>query len=210
MRQAHCVGRGAGDGRGLGPALRQLLLAALLLAGPAWASSIDPQQLVRDARTQIGVTLGYDPVYRRLDYPGGDVPIGTGVCTDVVIRALRQQGLDLQQMVHEDMRAHFSLYPRNWGLQRPDRNIDHRRVPNLMTWFRRQGLALEVSDKPVDYQAGDIVTWDLGRGLTHIGIVSDRTSPAGVPLVLHNIGRGTQEEDILFGFAITGHYRFVR
>ncbi|WP_373388353.1 DUF1287 domain-containing protein [Pseudomonas alcaligenes] len=185
------------------------LLLGLLLSLSAGAA-IDPQQLVQAARSQVGVTLGYDPVYRRLDYPGGDVPLATGVCTDVLIRALRQQGLDLQKSVHEDMRAHFSAYPRNWGLQRPDRNIDHRRVPNLMTWFQRQGMALKVSDKPADYQAGDIVTWDLGRGLTHIGIVSDRTSPAGVPLVLHNIGRGTQEEDILFGFAITGHYRFVR
>ena len=187
----------------------------LLVAWLGWSTSlqaatIDSAKLVQAARSQVGVTLGYDPVYRRLDYPGGDVPLATGVCTDVLIRALRQQGLDLQKSVHEDMRAHFSAYPRNWGLQRPDRNIDHRRVPNLMTWFKRQGMALKVSDKPADYRAGDIVTWDLGRGLTHIGIVSDRTSPAGVPLVLHNIGRGTQEEDILFGFAITGHYRFVR
>ena len=187
----------------------------LLVAWLGWSTSlqaatIDSAKLVQAARSQVGVTLGYDPVYRRLDYPGGDVPLATGVCTDVLIRALRQQGLDLQKSVHEDMRAHFSACPRNWGLQRPDRNIDHRRVPNLMTWFKRQGMALKVSDKPADYRAGDIVTWDLGRGLTHIGIVSDRTSPAGVPLVLHNIGRGTQEEDILFGFAITGHYRFVR
>ncbi|MEE1949321.1 DUF1287 domain-containing protein [Pseudomonas alcaligenes] len=186
----------------------------LLVAWLGWSTSlqaatIDSAKLVQAARSQVGVTLGYDPVYRRLDYPGGDVPLATGVCTDVLIRALRQQGLDLQKSVHEDMRAHFSAYPRNWGLQRPDRNIDHRRVPNLMTWFKRQGMALKVSDKPADYRAGDIVTWDLGRGLTHIGIVSDRTSPAGVPLVLHNIGRGTQEEDILFGFAITGHYLFV-
>ena len=187
----------------------------LLVAWLGWSTSlqaatIDSAKLVQAARSQVGVTLGYDPVYRRLDYPGGDVPLATGVCTDVLIRALRQQGLDLQKSVHEDMREHFSAYPRNWGLQRPDRNIDHRRVPNLMTWFQRQGMALKVSDKPADYRAGDIVTWDLGRGLTHIGIVSDRNSPAGVPLVLHNIGRGTQEEDILFGFAITGHYRFVR
>ena len=187
-----------------------LLVVWLGWCAPLQAATIDSAQLVQAARSQVGVTLGYDPVYRRLDYPGGDVPLATGVCTDVLIRALRQQGLDLQKSVHEDMRAHFSAYPRNWGLQRPDRNIDHRRVPNLMTWFKRQGMALKVSDKPADYRAGDIVTWDLGRGLTHIGIVSDRTSLAGVPLVLHNIGRGTQEEDILFGFAITGHYRFVR
>jgi uncharacterized protein YijF (DUF1287 family) len=189
--------------------LMLLLLFALALA-PAWASAIDPQRLVLDARDQVGVTLGYDPVYRQLDYPGGDVPASTGVCTDVVIRALRVQGLDLQKSVHEDMRTHFSLYPKNWGLKRPDRNIDHRRVPNLMIWFQRQGMALAVSDEPAGYRAGDVVTWDLGRGLTHIGIVSDRQSAAGVPLVLHNIGRGTQEEDILFAYRITGHYRFTR
>src|SRR5690606_34475426 len=189
--------------------MRDLLLALLLLTVPAWAADIAPQQLVQAARSQVGVTLGYDPVYRRLDYPGGDVPLATGVCTDVLIRALRQQGLDLQQAVHEDMRAHFSAYPRNWGLQRPDRNIDHRRVPNLMTWFQRQGIALKVGDKPADYRAGDIVTWDLGRGLSHSGIVSDRASPAGLPLALHTIGRGTQEEDILFAYRITGHYRFT-
>lgn len=190
--------------------MRHLLLLLMFALAPAWASAIDPQRLVLDARDQIGVTLGYDPVYRQLDYPGGDVPASTGVCTDVVIRALRVQGLDLQKSVHEDMRGHFSLYPKNWGLKRPDRNIDHRRVPNLMTWFQRQGLALAVSDEPAGYRAGDVVTWDLGRGLTHIGIVSDRRSATGVPLVLHNIGRGTQEEDILFAYRITGHYRFPR
>jgi uncharacterized protein len=188
--------------------MRLLLLLLLLACVPAWAGEIVAQRLVGDARSQVGVTLSYDPVYRQLDYPGGDVPASTGVCTDVVIRALREQGLDLQKAVHEDMRAHFSAYPKNWGLKRPDRNIDHRRVPNLMAWFKRQGMAQKVSDQPADYRAGDIVTWDLGGGLTHIGIVSDRASPAGVPLVLHNIGRGAQEEDILFGYRITGHYRF--
>src|SRR5690606_18547582 len=125
---------------------------------------------------------GYDPAYRQLSYPGGDVPQATGVCTDVVIRALRKQGLDLQQLVHEDMRAHFSAYPRNWGLSRPDRNIDHRRVPNLMTYFARRGFSRPPSDDPMDYRAGDIVAWDLGNGLTHIGILSDRSSAAGTPL----------------------------
>ena len=189
--------------------MRQFILVlALLVTCPAWAQAIQPEQLISAARSQVGVTLSYDPVYRRLDYPGGDVPLATGVCTDVVIRALRTQGLDLQKAVHEDMRGHFSAYPKNWGLRSTDRNIDHRRVPNLMTWFRRQGMAQTISDQPGAYRAGDIVTWDLGRGLTHIGIVSDRRSAAGVPLVLHNIGRGTQEEDILFRFTIIGHYRF--
>lgn len=186
------------------------LCLCLYLALPVWAQPIQPEQLVSAARQQVGVTLGYDPVYRRLDYPGGDVPLSTGVCTDVLIRALRAQGLDLQQAVHEDMRAHFSAYPDNWGLKRPDRNIDHRRVPNLMTWLRRQGLARPPSEAASAYRGGDVVTWDLGNGLTHIGIVSDRRSAQGVPLILHNIGRGTQEEDILFAFKVTGHYRFTR
>lgn len=176
------------------------------LAG--WAA-VDGGRLVEAARTQVGVTLGYDPAYRRIAYPGGDVPLATGVCTDVVIRALRAQGLDLQQRVHEDMRRHFSAYPRHWGLKRPDPNIDHRRVPNLMTWFDRQGLSLKVGQAAADYQPGDIVTWGLGRGLQHIGIISDRRSREGTPLALHNIGQGTREEDILFRWPILGHYRFA-
>ncbi len=184
------------------------MLIALLLGSLAFAvQAIEADRLVLDARQQVGVTLSYDPAYRRLSYPGGDVPVATGVCTDVVIRALRQQGLDLQEAVHRDMRGNFSVYPKNWGLSRPDSNIDHRRVPNLMTWFKRQGWALAVKQDASAYRAGDIVTWDLGRGLTHIGIVSDRQAATGTPLVLHNIGRGTQEEDILFAYRITGHYR---
>lgn len=186
-----------------------LVWLCLCLALPAWAQSIQSEPLISAARQQIGVTLSYDPVYRQLAYPGGDVPLATGVCTDVLIRALRVQGLDLQQAVHEDMRGHFAAYPQNWGLKRPDRNIDHRRVPNLMTWLRRQGLAQPISRQAADYQPGDIVTWDLGRGLTHIGIVSDRRTAQDVPLILHNIGRGTQEEDILFAFTVIGHYRFA-
>ncbi|MDR7024530.1 DUF1287 domain-containing protein [Pseudomonas peli] len=187
--------------------MRAILLFALamLLSAQAWALQADV--LVTAAREQVGVTLTYDPAYRRLGYPNGDVPLNTGVCTDVVIRALREQGLDLQQAVHQDMRANFSLYPKNWGLSRPDSNIDHRRVPNLMTWFKRQGWSLPLGQDAERYRPGDIVTWDLGGGLTHIGIISDRQAGSGVPLVLHNIGRGTQEEDILFSFKITGHYR---
>jgi uncharacterized protein YijF (DUF1287 family) len=187
--------------------MRAIVLFALsiLLNAQAWALQADA--LVSAAREQVGVTLSYDPAYRRLNYPNGDVPLRTGVCTDVVTRALRQQGLDLQQAVHQDMRANFRLYPKSWGLSRPDSNIDHRRVPNLMTWFKRQGWALPLGQDAERYRPGDIVTWDLGGGLTHIGIVSDRQAGSGVPLVLHNIGRGTQEEDIIFSFKITGHYR---
>lgn len=164
--------------------------------------------LVIAARRQIGITVSYDPAYVRLTYPGGDVPESGGVCTDVVIRALRTQGIDLQQRVHEDMRAHFASYPRKWGLPRPDRNIDHRRVPNLQTWFARQGWSLPIGDRARDYRAGDLVTWMLPGNLPHIGIVSDRkTTPRGVPLIIHNIGHGAREDDILFDYDITGHYR---
>lgn len=186
--------------------LARLLLLLMLLV-PAMASALEPQLLVAAAREQVGVTLSYDPAYRRLAYPGGDVPLATGVCTDVLIRALRAQGLDLQVAVHQDMRQHFAVYPKAWGLKRPDANIDHRRVPNLMTYFSRRGWALPLGEPASAYQAGDIVTWDLGGGLLHIGILSDRQAEAAVPLVLHNIGRGTREENILFQYRIIGHYR---
>jgi len=189
--------------------MRSLVLMLLLvgLAIQSEAAEINPAKLVTAARSQIGVTKSYDPAYRTLSYPGGDVPQATGVCTDVIIRALRQQSLDLQKEVHEDMRANFSAYPKNWGLTKPDRNIDHRRVPNLMTWFKRKGHAQPVTQKSAEYLAGDIVTWDLGSGITHIGLVSHRRNAKGIPLILHNIGNGTQEEDLLFGYKITGHYR---
>ncbi|HHE5722263.1 TPA: DUF1287 domain-containing protein, partial [Pseudomonas aeruginosa] len=138
-------------------ALRRLLLLAMLGLPLAAAAAVEPQRLVDAARAQVGVTLGYDPAYRQLDYPGGDVPLQTGVCTDVVVRALRGQGLDLQKAVHEDMRRHFAAYPQQWGMKGTDRNIDHRRVPNLMTWFSRQGLALTPSRDASAYRAGDIV-----------------------------------------------------
>ncbi len=164
--------------------------------------------LAAAARKQIGVTVSYDPAYVRLPYPGGDVPASRGVCTDVVIRALRTQRIDLQQRVHEDMRAHFAKYPQKWGLRGPDSNIDHRRVPNLQTWFERQGWSLPVTSRAADYRVGDLVTWMLPGNLPHIGIVSDRrTMIGGTPLIIHNIGRGTREEDILFDHKITGHYR---
>lgn len=164
--------------------------------------------LVTAARQQIGVTVAYDPAYARIPYPGGDVPASRGVCTDVVIRALRTQGLDLQQRVHEDMHAHFTAYPQRWGLRGPDRNIDHRRVPNLQTWFARQGWSLPTTAQRDDYLPGDIVTWMLPGNLPHIGIVGDRDArPGGAPLIVHNIGRGAREENILFEYPITGHYR---
>jgi uncharacterized protein YijF (DUF1287 family) len=167
-----------------------------------WALS--PTQLVNDARSQIGVTTAYDPSYRQLNYPMGDVPISTGVCTDVLIRALRQQNIDLQQRIHDDMRAHFSKYPKTWGLKKPDKNIDHRRVPNIMRYFERRGY--QVSDAV--FKAGDIVAWDLGKGLLHIGLVSDKTTMMRkTPLIIHNIGAGVQQDDILHRYKIIGHYR---
>ena len=187
---------------------RFALLPILLLAGTA-AFAFSPEQFVRDARSQIGKTLYYDPAYVRIPYPSGDVPIDRGVCTDVVIRALRQQGIDLQKSVHEDMRKNFHRYPsaRQWGLKKPDANIDHRRVLNLQRYFERQGYA--VADET--FLPGDIVTWTLRSQVEHIGIVSDRKTPSGQrPLIIHNIGQGTQEEDILHSFTITGHYRIVQ
>lgn len=174
---------------------------------PQAAAATSTPPLVIAARRQIGVTTVYDPAYVHLPYPNGDVPQDRGVCTDVVIRALRSQGLDLQRSVHEDMRAHFSEYPQKWGLRGPDRNIDHRRVPNLQTWFARQGWSRTPTRNASDYRAGDLVTWMLPGNLPHIGIVSDRTSLTGTPLIVHNIGRGTREENILFAHPITGHYR---
>jgi uncharacterized protein YijF (DUF1287 family) len=168
------------------------------------------EKLVSSARKQIGVTLRYDPAYTALTYPGGDIPDDRGVCTDVVIRALRD-GLskDLQQLVHEDMRSNFSVYPKNWNLSRPDKNIDHRRVPNLKIWFKRQDyqLALTADKDPAKFLPGDLVTCTVPPHLPHIMIVSDRKTAGGVPLVIHNIGGGTREEDRLFDFPLTGHYR---
>ena len=183
-------------------------ILSFLLAAVVSAAEMAPEKLVRSARSQIGQTVSYDPAYRKVKYPLGDVPQITGVCSDVIVRALRGQGIDLQSSIHEDMKRNFSAYPNKWGLTKPDPNIDHRRVPNLTTYFQRQGFSRKVTDRGQDFAAGDIVTWDLGRGITHIGIVSDRRTTKGTPLVIHNIGRGTQEEDVLFAYQITGQYRW--
>lgn len=167
------------------------------------------QKVIEGAKRQVGVTRSYDPAYRRIAYPNGDVPLQTGVCTDVVIRAYRHAGTDLQVLVHEDMKSNFARYPRNWGLRGPDRNIDHRRVPNLATFFRRQGASLPVTRRGADYRPGDIVTWRLASGVPHIGIVSD-VRRGDRYLMLHNIGSGAQQEDVLFAYEVTGHYRWGR
>lgn len=165
-------------------------------------------RIVAAARAQIGTI--YDPSYVVLTYPGGDVPRGRGACTDVVIRALRAAGYDLQRLVHEDMRAHFGVYPRKWGLRRPDRNIDHRRVPNLVVFFRRHGreLTRSVDQRTLpQWQPGDIVCWVLPTGQDHIGIVSDRTNASGTPLAIHNLSI-CAEEDVLTAWRIQGHFRY--
>jgi uncharacterized protein len=182
-------------------------LVALLSPFVAHAGNLD---IVAAARAQIGVTAHYDPAYRRLAFPGGDVAPERGVCTDVVVRALRAaRSIDLQLRLNQELQAHWAEYPHPaaWNLRRPDPNIDHRRVPNLMKYFERTGAALRVTPRAADYLPGDIVAWDLGNGALHIGILGDRLSEAGAPLVIHNIGAGAREEDILFSYAVIGHYR---
>ncbi len=192
--------------------MRLLLAFVLLLAGVPQrppSTALQAGQLVAAAIAQTRTRVTYDGSYRRMPYPGGDVPQTIGVCTDVVIRAYRRIGVDLQVNVHEDMARAFQSYPRLWGMSRPDSNIDHRRVPNLQTFFRRAGAQLATSSDAAAYRAGDLVTWMLPGNLPHIGVVIDRQSPDGVPLVVHNIGRGPEIEDVLFRFRITGHYRYL-
>ncbi|MGP9689907.1 DUF1287 domain-containing protein [Psychrobacter sp. AOP22-C1-C5] len=179
--------------------------AQLAQAGSPLSSG---DKLAQDAKKQIGVTTSYDPAYRKLEFPRGDVPIETGVCTDVVIRAYRLQNMDLQQLVNHDMKSNWSAYPKNWGLKSTDKNIDHRRVPNLEVFFARNGQTLSITDK-ASFQTGDIVSWRLPKSnLPHIGIVSDKVAADGTPLIIHNIGQGTQEENILFAYPIKGHFRY--
>jgi len=199
--------------RGFNNALQSVQLN---FAGPAAASGtmreMEPwaANLIAAAESQISVTVIYDPAYASLKFPNGDIPRERGVCTDVIVRAYRDAfGFDLQQAVNGDMKRHFRAYPKIWGLRRPDRNIDHRRVPNLQTFFRRKGAALPVSDKPGDYRPGDIVSQMLPGNVPHIALVTHRMSADGErPLLLHNIGAGTQREDRLFALRITGRYRF--
>ena len=186
------------------------LTASLALPHAALAAPTRAAVLIAAARRQIGVTRTYDPAYTQLAFPGGDVDRAKGVCTDVVIRAYRDAfGVDLQALVNADMRANFAIYPRKWGLRRPDRNIDHRRVPNLQTYLKRRGAALPVSGTFADWRPGDLFTAMIGGRLPHIGIVSDQRGPSGAPTIIHNIGAGTREEDRLFAFPLTGRYRFL-
>jgi uncharacterized protein YijF (DUF1287 family) len=186
-----------------------VILPSLFLSIGATAGTAE--ELVAAARAQIGMTTLYDGSYQKIAYPGGDVPLDRGVCTDVVVRAYRNIGIDLQARVHEDMRRAWSAYPHptKWGLRTTDTNIDHRRVPNLDVFLRRHGTALAVSNKAADFRPGDIVVWRLPMDLPHIGIVSDKISSAGVPLVIHNIASGVRMADVLFAYTITGHYRYL-
>jgi uncharacterized protein YijF (DUF1287 family) len=155
--------------------------------------------------------VSYDPAYFTIDYPNGDIPANKGVCTDVVIRTYRKLGIDLQKEVHEDIKANFRNYPQKWGLSGPDKNIDHRRVLNLMTFFTRNGQVMPITDKPGDYLPGDIVCWDLGGGITHIGIVVNKKIAGGTRnLIVHNIGGGQVLADCLFEFKIIGHYTYEK
>ena len=169
------------------------------------------RKLVAAAIERTHHTVRYDPAYVRMPYPSGDVPADTGVCTDVIVRIYRAVGVDLQKEVHEDMVSNFSAYPneRRWRLSHTDTNIDQRRVPNLMTFFARKGEALPITTRANDYAPGDLVTWDLGGNVAHIGIVvNSKPRQTGRYLVVHNIGRGPRMEDVLFNWRITGHYRY--
>ncbi len=199
---------------------RAVALLVIIGSGFPWSQAVPEPQELGDGtaaeklvaaaieRTRHAVT--YDGSYRRITYPGGDVPDSIGVCTDVVIRAYRAGlSIDLQERVHEDMIDAFAAYPGIWGLERPDPNIDHRRVPNLEAFLARHGQVLPISSRAVDYAPGDLVTWRIGGRLPHIGIVTDRRSADGDrPLIAHNIGRGPRLEDVLFDYPVTGHFRY--
>jgi len=176
-------------------------------------SAKSPPQLklaIDSAIDQVGKTTSYDPSYQKLEYPNGDVPIETGVCSDVIVRAFRNGGIDLQKDLHEDMKDNFAAYPTRWGLKGTDANIDHRRVPNLQTYFARKGKSLATDGGAETFLPGDIVTWDLQLGGTeHIGmVVNVWYKPTQRYLIAHNIGAGTRLEDVLFAWKITGHYRY--
>jgi len=190
---------------------RSPLFLSFLLTAAAWPQDRVPQdfvqRLVAAAVERTHHQVRYVSDYVRIPYPSGDVPSDTGVCTDEIIRIYRAVGIDLQRQVHEDMVRHFDDYPHKWQRQ-PDSNIDHRRVPNLMTFFSRNGISLPMSQRGTDYSPGDIVAWDLGGGITHIGIIVNQRGKDGNYMIVHNIGRGPQMEDVLFDWKIIGHYRY--
>lgn len=169
------------------------------------------KRVVASGIEQTNYTKSYDPSYVKINYPNGDVARETGVCSDVVIRAFRAGGVDLQKEIHEDMTRAFAEYPQRWGLRAPDANIDHRRVPNLMKYFERQSKPLKITNDAKDYQPGDVVSWNLGGGQTHIGLVTNQfNETTGRYMIVHNIGAGARIEDVLFAWQITGHYRYFK
>lgn len=183
----------------------------LLLAGFTKGPTLFAERLSEAALSLIQQQVSYDPSYYTIPYPNGDVPADKGVCTDVVIRAYRKLGIDLQKEVHEDMQKNFKLYPNNWGMHHTDKNIDHRRVPNLMAFFSRFGKVKSITTQAKDYVPGDIVCWNLGGGITHIGLVVDKRSATGnCNLIVHNIGAGQVLADCLFDYKIIGHYSYVK
>ena len=185
-----------------------LFICLFLQTGNANPDSFS-SKLVKAAQERTQYIVKYDGSYIAIKYPMGDVPLDQGVCTDLVVRAYRSLGIDLQQLVHEDMRENFSKYPNSWGLTSPDSNIDHRRVLNLQIFFKRHGNVFEISLDEKAYTAGDLVTWRLPGNLPHIGIVSNQfVKNTNRPMIIHNIGRGPVEDDILFRYEITGHYQF--
>ena len=192
-----------------------ILVGTFFIVYPAIAQNIYEDnlfsELVEGAIMRVNHSVTYDGSYRVIKYPGGDVPDDIGVCTDVIIRVYREVGIDLQRKVHEDMKSNFSPYPNNWGLTKPDKNIDHRRVPNLQIFFKRNGTELPVTSNARDYKPGDLVTWIIPGNLPHIGIVINKKSSDGHRyMIVHNIGRGPKIEDILFQYPITGHYRYPK
>lgn len=164
--------------------------------------------LMQSLESQTQLTTSYNPAYVILEYPNGDVPIHTGVCADVVVRAMRANHIDLQKELHVDMSQHFSMYPNRWNLKTTDKNIDHRRVANLMKFFERKQKSISITKNENDYKPGDIVAWKLNNGLLHIGMVYNGTNEDGIPLIVHNIGNGTTIADVLFQWEIIGHYRW--
>lgn len=172
--------------------------------------NVEPENLVKAAKERTKSFVVYNGAYRKIKYPMGDVPKNIGVCTDVLIRSYRKLGIDLQELVHKDMKANFSKYPKIWGLKRTDTNIDHRRVPNLETFFKRSGAELPISSLAKDYKPGDIVSWRLDNNLPHIGIVSDiKSEKTGNYKIVHNIGLGPKLDDMLFDYKIVGHFRYL-
>lgn len=197
-------------------------IARRIQAATRSATAPSVNKIWKDERLAFGLRLSaaaeerathrviYDPAYVRISYPDGDVAADRGVCSDEVLRAYRLLGVDLQKLVHEDMKRAFHVYPKNWGLKATDTNIDHRRVPNLATFFKRHGTSLKPSSNGDDYRPGDVVAWALPDGRPHIGLVTEQRSSDGRrPLVMHNIGWGPQIEDMLFGLKITGHFRYT-